>query len=92
MTVVEYTSSCSKETKTLQYGDIEVKGKHRIRKKNDDEVPEVHGAIAVSTILSYYLLTIIGHIKDFLRKINLLKRGKSAVKDVSSKNLDDSHI
>jgi len=84
MTVVEYASLCSKETKTLQYGDVEVQKK----RKNDDEFPEVHGAIAVATILSYYILTIIGHIRDFLRKINVLKRGNSAVKDVSSEHLD----
>ena len=82
MTKVEYASLCSKETKTVQYGGIEVKGKYKVRKRNDDEFQEVHAAIAVTTFLSYYIMIIIGHIRDFLRKI--LKRDKSAVKDVSS--------
>ncbi|XP_065919426.1 serine palmitoyltransferase 2-like isoform X2 [Dysidea avara] len=93
MTVVEYASLCSKKTKTLQYGGIEVKGKHKIRKRNDDEFPDVHAAIAVTTFLSYYVLIIIGHIRDFLRKLNLLKRGKSAVKDdVFKLESDFSHF
>jgi len=83
MTVVEYASLCSKGTKTLRFEDVEVNRKQRIRKKSKNEFPEVHAAIAVTTFLSYYILTIVGHIRDFLRKINLLKRGKSAVKDVS---------
>ena len=68
----------------LRFEDVEVNRKQRIsRKKSKDEFPEVHAAIAVTTFVSYYILTIIGHIRDFLRKINLLKRGKSALKDVS---------
>ena len=86
MTVVEYASLCSKETKAIQYGSSEVKEKCKIKKRKDDEFPEVHAAIAVATFLSYYFLIIIGHIRDFLRKLNLLKRGKSAVKDVSAHN------
>ena len=66
MTVVEYAS---KETKAIQYGSSEVKEKCKIKKRKDDEFPEVHVAIAVTTFLSYYVLIIIGHIRDFLRKI-----------------------
>ncbi|XP_065919421.1 serine palmitoyltransferase 2-like isoform X2 [Dysidea avara] len=91
MTKVEYASLCSKETKTVQYGGIEVKGKYKVRKRNDDEFQEVHAAIAVTTFLSYYIMIIIGHIRDFLRKI--LKRDKSAVKDdVFKLESDFSHF
>jgi len=49
MTVVEYAS---KETKAIQYGSSEVKEKCKIKKRKDDEFPEVHVAIAVTTFLS----------------------------------------
>ena len=81
MTVVEYASLGSKERKTLRYEGTGLKGKRKISKRNDNEAPEVHATIAVTTYLSLYIVIIIGYIRDFLRKLNLFK---SAVKDVSS--------
>jgi len=89
MTVVEYASLGSKERKTLRYEGTEVRGKRKIRKRNDNEAPEVHAAIAVTTYLSLYIVIIIGYIRDFLRKLNLFK---SAVKDVSSHVCTSSHL
>jgi len=81
--VAEYASLCSKDTKAVRYGGNEVQGKHKIRERSDTEFPEVHTAIAVTTLLSYYIAIFIGHIRDFLRKLDILKRGKLSVKDVS---------
>jgi len=79
MTVADYATSCSKESSTFQHA----KKKRESRRKNEVEFPEIHTVIAVTTFLSYYILIIIGHVKDFLRKLNLVKHGKSSVKDVS---------
>jgi len=83
MTVVEYAELCSKETNTFHYTCAKSKERTQSKKGTSNEFPETHAAIAVTTYLSYSLLILIGHIRDFLRKLGLMKHGKSAVKDVS---------
>ena len=67
----------------LQTACRKTKEKRKGKRRKDEEFPEIHTVIAVTTFLSYYVLIIIGHVKDFLRKLNLIKHGKSSVKDVS---------
>jgi len=83
MTVAEYAALYSKETSTFHYTCSKSKDKHGRKRRNTNEIPETHAAIAVTTYLSYSVLILIGHIRDFLRKLGLMKHGKSAVKDVS---------
>lgn len=84
MTVAEYAALCSKETSRFHYTFSKSKDKHESKRRNINEIPETHAAIAVTTYLSYSVLILIGHIRDFLRKLGLMKHGKSAVKDVSN--------
>jgi len=83
MTVADYATSCFKQSSTYQHTSRKAEEKRKSRRKKDEEFPEIHTVIAVTTFLSYYILIIIGHVKDFLRKLNLVKHGKSSVKDVS---------
>ena len=83
MTVAEYADLCSKETTTFHHASVKKsKGVHKSRSENED-FPETHTATAVCTYLSYCILILYGHVRDFLRKIGVIKHGKMAIKDVS---------
>ena len=81
--MAEYAALCSKETSTFH--DACAKKSEQVRKNRseNEEFPETHTATAVGTYLSYCILILYGHVRDFLRKIGLMKHGKMALKDVS---------
>lgn len=84
MTVAEYAALCSKETTTFHDGSVKKSQETRKNRKcENEEFPETHTATAVITYLSYCVLILYGHIRDFLRRLGLMKHGKMAIKDVS---------
>lgn len=93
MTVAEYAALCSKETTTFHHASVKKsKGVHKSRSENED-FPETHTATAVCTYLSYCILILYGHVRDFLRKIGVIKHGKMAIKDdVFKLEVDFSHF
>jgi len=84
MTVAEYAALCSKETTTFHHANVrKSKEVRKNRKSENEEFPETYTATAVCTYLSYCILILYGHVRDFLRRLGLMKHGKMAIKDVS---------
>ena len=81
--MAEYAALCSKETTTFHHASVKKSNEVRKERSKDGEFPETHTATAVITYLSYSILILYGHIRDFLRKIGLMNHGKVALKDVS---------
>ena len=83
MTVAEYAALCSKETTTFHHTSVKKSKEVRKNRSENKDFPETHTATAVCTYLSYCILILYGHVRDFLRKIGIMKHGKRAIKDVS---------
>ena len=83
MTVAEYAALCSKETSTFHHNCVKKSEQVHKNRSENEEFPETHTATAVSTYLSYCILILYGHVRDFLRRIGLMTHGKMAIKDVS---------
>ena len=83
MTVAEYAALCSKETTTFHHTSVKKSKEVRKNRSENEDFPETHTATAVCTYLSYCILILYGHVRDFLRRIGLMKHGKQAIKDVS---------
>ena len=83
MTVAEYAALCSKETTTFHHNCVKKSKRVRKNSSKNEDFPETHTATAVCTYLSYCILILCGHVRDFLRRIGIMKHGKMAIKDVS---------